>query len=182
MININLREVIVANHYKDEIPAVDPLALRNKSISELKQSVFKNKKDLENIHECKKNLTEAKQSKLAYYDSGFLPQLTKIFHEATNYQFSEVDEADVEISHCEAQEDIISGNLTLLENQIRMKELTRVQDWWQENESLFAAKMNPDELAEFKKSTFSQLTELLDQNEAAFDLTSANIKKPFLPE
>lgn len=176
MININLRDVVIANHYKDEIPVIDAVALRNKSISELKQTVFANKKDLETIQECKKNLTEAKQSKLAYYDSGFLPQLTKIFHEVTNYQYSEVDEADIEISHCEAQEDIINGNLNILENQIRMKELARVQDWWQENENLFASNMSPDEFTAFRKAVFNQLTELLDLDESAFDEVTANLR------
>ena len=167
MNNVNLGELVNLSHAQ-EIDSIDRNTLRTQTISELKEIILNNKNKLETIHKLKENLENAKDQKLKYYESGFLPQITKLFHMVTNFRFSDIEQAEEEIERCSAQEIIAEENLIILAQEVRMKELSRIQDWWQENENFFASSIDPKDLKQFKSLAFNELIRALDRDESTF--------------
>jgi len=167
MNNVNLGELVELNHPR-ELDPIDRNTLRNQTISELKQNILINKNHLKIVHKLKENLEQAKDQKMRYYDSGFFPKVTKLFHLVTDFRFSDIEKADEEIDRCEMQEIIAEENLTILEQEVRMKELGRIYDWWQENESFLASKIDPNSLDQFKSFAFNELITALDRDETQF--------------
>jgi hypothetical protein len=150
------------------VPAIHIDELRNRTISDLKQKILYNKSSIENIRLYKKNLQRVRERKQEYYNSGILPQITNLFHIATNNLFSPMEKVDQEISLCETEEQIVEDNLKILERQKRMNELARINEWWNENADFFSKRVGNKSLKEFKEAVFRQLVPAIEESEAAF--------------
>lgn len=152
----------------DPIPEIKIEELRNKTISEIKQQILNNRNFINNLKNYRNNLEKAKEEKLLYYNSGIVPQISQLFHAATNQQFSPIEVALRQIVYCETEEQIAQENIKKLELQKRMKELARVNDWWNENAAFISSHLLSSHLEEFKKAAFKELIAALEESETSF--------------
>lgn len=143
--------------------AIDYNSLRNKSIDELKKDIFFNRQQLAQLRSKKIYLMKLSQNNTPKGPIEII--YSRIFNFNEDNKNSE---AQKELEQCSWEEETVIGNLGKLEQEKRMKELAKVNDWWKANEELIIKNIKPHQLENFKKQVFEQLINELEKDEISF--------------
>lgn len=142
------------------VSLIDSNKLRNKTIHELKEAIFFNKKELQKLYSQEAHLKNIKEKNLVS-SSPISLIYNRIFKGLG-------DKTQEQLDQCFWDEETVKENLEKLEKAIRMKELAQINDWWLANETLIKQVIPSSNLPNFKSEVFSELIEAIEKDEATF--------------
>lgn len=144
------------------VALIDSNKLRNKTIQELKEAIFLNKKELQKLSSQKVYLKKIKEER------GVSNPIALIYNRIFKSESDPAESAQEQLDQCFWDEETVRENLEKLEKAIRMKELATINDWWLANEDSIKKMIPLSDLPKYKSAVFNELIKELEKDEAAF--------------